>query len=147
MLNINTINLRILTVITLIFILFVVLIIYINKPEDKKRIVEEITKKYSNHFELVSKHESKNNKVYAFYTNCINFTTMEEHASSQKCPKGNTTIVLYFNSREDTPDISKSGYVFNFEYKEYCIAIFEQFSGGSTKFTKYPFEPKKQSYE
>jgi hypothetical protein len=87
---------------------------------------------FGHNFKLIStceRTQTMNNNSYtthirSFYTETDDLSKIEKHARKQFWTKGENTILLYFNSEANTPDITAMGLEFDPKYWQFCEAVF-----------------------
>ena len=99
----------------------------------------------ADHFDMVGYFKVRNAlganvRVFSFYTTENDSSKIQEHAKRRPYTKGGSTTVFYFNSRENTPDVTFVREQFDNRYEPYCIAAYWRFPNGTDKFQEKPFE-------
>lgn len=91
-------------------------------------------------FEKIGYWRKENTRVYSVFTPHLDWTAMSEYAKSREWDEGGTTIVYFFNSRENTPNISEmeNPYEWSDKHKPYWVAIYSKYPKGPGEFIQYP---------
>ena len=91
----------------------------------------ELKSSYERNF--VIQDQSSKIRVYSFYTKTDDLVEMEKHARTQLWSLYGKTAILYFNSKEDTPDVSIWGLEFNPKSWKHCVAFYHRGYGHSSE--------------
>lgn len=99
----------------------------------------------SSSFEMVGYSKIKNSlhvnvRVLSFYTSEVDPAKIMQHAKAQSYTEGGTTTVFYFNSKENTPDVTFVKENFDKKYEPYCIAAYWKYPNGNESFKENPFQ-------
>jgi len=113
-------------------------------------IVYIISQMSGNNFEDVGYYKMKtkngsNSRVYSVYVNDFSdspeiWDKIQKYAKNKMYTAGGTTIVFFFNDKNNTPDVTYVGAEFDKKYEKYCVAAFWKYPTGKETFGKYPFK-------
>lgn len=73
-------------------------------------------------------------RVFSVYAADRNFAAMKSHARSKPYTPGGVTAVLFFDKREETPDVTLIGLDYPEHYDEHLIAVYWHCADGKETF-------------
>ena len=75
-------------------------------------------------------------RVFSIYTPGEDWSAMAKYAKSQMWSEGGVTGVLFFDNRENTPDVTFVGREYPERYDSFLVAVYYRWQDGSEQFTR-----------
>jgi len=103
----------------------------------------------SSKFEQVRFWERGTVRVFAIYTETLDWEEMKSYAVKKEWSKGGTTTVYFFNDRVNTPDVRylRPDAELPKRFEQYWVALYWRQQDGSEKFLKYPARQKQRQMQ
>lgn len=88
-------------------------------------------------FKQIGYYKNHHYRVFSIYTSTTNKEKIKKYAQKEMWSPGGITYVLFFNNKDNTPDVTSTGMKFNHKYDKYLIAQYIKFSNGKENFTLF----------